>query len=286
MRPSAATAIDVLPYSTCLAILKKHNLEEQMPEESVQASREAMAIAQAIREAMAIAKIGQKELANKCKVSDKTIQRALNGFFTRTTLFRIEECLGKKFDNKVNQENLRIASKSHGSYLEDNYEDYPGDYLCYRRSFLNKNNVVVFHMVIEWCDDKNCFCFKLMHIPERESGSCNKYYRDGEIYINRDNAFIHFLMCNIGAVRIITTCPLRVDDDNTMRGIVLTMTELTTLAMQPATAPIVLQRQEAAGIEVVNRTGIFDFSHEAVSEMHEKLIETEKNYAIFNIIGS
>jgi hypothetical protein len=241
--------------------------------------------ARVIKEHLAAVAMTRKELATRCKVSDKTIQRVLKGDFSEVTLLRIKAALNMRCERpqEDNTTTGHLASVVHGSYMKLHHQRYVGDYLCYQRCPFDPGLILVSHLAISWSDEQSCLTFHETCLAGTvcARGSIARGSRGGEIHIDCLTGHLHFLHRCRGRVRLMITCPLRLDIDETMRGMVLGMSELGPLAF-PAAAAIVIAKQEAGALseeQLALRLGLRPIGDDLLREAGAKLVETERLYA-------
>lgn len=236
--------------------------------------------ARVIKEHLAAAAMSRKELATRCKVSDKTIQRVLKGDFSEITLLRIKAALNMRCDrHQENPTTAHSAPVTRASHEQIHYQYHVGDYLCYQRYPFDTDLILVSHIAISWQDDRSCLVFREMMSA---CGSAVRCLSDGEIHVDCSTGHLHFLHRGRGRVRLIITCPLRLDSDNTLRGLVLSVSNLGPLAI-PVAVPVVIAKQVGALSEeqLAARLGLFPAAHELLREVGAQLTETERAYASF-----
>jgi hypothetical protein len=239
--------------------------------------------ARVIKEHLAAAAMSRKELATRCKVSDKTIQRLLKGDFSEVTLLRIMAALNMRCDRAQDDTATGLlASAAHGSYAKLHYYCYVGDYLCYQRCQFDTDLILVTHMAISWENERSCLAFRETRLAGTvlAGDSIARCSSDGEIHIDCLTGHLHFLHRCRGRVRLIITCPLRPGTDDTMRGIALGTSELGPLAIPAAAAIVIAKQAGALGEEqLAMRLGLFPIAVEPLREAGAQLAETERLYA-------
>jgi hypothetical protein len=194
------------------------------------------AIASAIQRYLDANGLARKDLIRE-HLSKSTIEKLFQGDFTDRTLNKVEGVLKTSFQ-KQSRPRPEAASKTVGGYVFDAVEYLQGDYLCVRPMFANPANLNAYLISIVWSDEQNCLVF------DEKSRFDAKYRQIGTVYIPFGTSFMNLVSSAQGNVRtILLSLP---DSEDTLRGIISTLSNPKGSIYIPVTAPIFLRKLQPA----------------------------------------
>jgi hypothetical protein len=193
-------------------------------------------IAEAIQRYLDANGLARKDLIRE-HLSKSTIEKLFQGEFSDRTLNKVEGVLKISFQ-KPSRARQETASKSVGGYVFEAVEYLQGDYLCVRPMFANPSNLNAYLISIVWSDEQNCLVF------EEKSRFDAKYRQAGTVYIPFGTSFMNLVSSAAGNVRtILLSLP---DAEDTLRGIISTLSNPKGSIFIPVTAPIFLRKLRPA----------------------------------------
>ena len=205
-------------------------------ETSLGSKPDKKAIAVAIQRYLDANGLARKDLIRE-HLSKSTIEKLFQGDFTDRTLNKVEGVLKTSFQ-RSSRARQETASKSVGGYVFEAVEYLQGDYLCVRPMFANPSNLNAYLISIVWSDEQNCLVF------EEKSRFDAKYRQVGTVYIPFGTSFMNLVSSAQGNVRtILLSLP---DAEDTLRGIISTLSNPKGSIYIPVTAPIFLRKLRAA----------------------------------------
>src|SRR6195952_469168 len=188
------------------------------------------AIASAIQRYLDANGLARKDLIRE-HLSKSSIEKLFQGDFTERTLDKVEGILKISFRKPSAKD---TADRSVGGYVFDAVEYLQGDYLCIRPMFANPSNFNAYLITIAWSDEQKCLVF------EEKSRFDGKYRQQGTVYIPFGTSFMNLVSSAQGNVRtILLSLP---DSEDTLRGIISTLSNPKGSIYIPVTAPIFLRK--------------------------------------------
>lgn len=192
------------------------------------------AIAAKIRDELDRRGWSQRQLADKAMLGEATVFRLLKGDFSRKSLLKVQEVLGRSFDN-AQSEPVRVADLAYGAYARDLYDYYEGDYICLRAAFADPDKLVVYEMEIFWCNETRALVF-----VDRTPG----YEQRGTIHVPTGTQFLHFITLDNGSARLITAYHMP-PKGTYMRAMLMTFANPKGRELYPAASPLLMFRRDA-----------------------------------------
>jgi hypothetical protein len=188
-------------------------------------------IAERIRDYISTNGVSRKQM-ERHDLSLHTINKALIGDFSKSTLLKIEAILQTQFHTTVNRHDE--APDDMGGYTLRSVESLQGDYLCVRQMFSQQHILTRYLISIVWSTEHRCLVF---HEKNRFDV---KFTQNGKVYIPFGRSFLNLATIVEGSVRnIMLHFP---DEVGIMRGVMLTVFNPKGAINMPASCPIILQK--------------------------------------------
>jgi len=127
-----------------------------------------------------------------------------------------------------------VVAPSYGGYSYANVKDLEGRYVCFRPAFTSAGIISAYLMDLRWDDAASCLTFKE---KDREDAG---HTQRGRIYLPDGRPFMNLVTVGGGGIRLITVS--RPEEQESARGLIMTLSNPSGMHFTPACAPIVLRR--------------------------------------------
>jgi len=127
-----------------------------------------------------------------------------------------------------------VATQSYGGYSYENVKALEGRYVCLRPGFASPGVISAYLMDLRWDDAASCLTF------EEKNREDAGHTQRGRVYIPDGRPFMSFVTVAQGGIRLITVS--RPSEQDSARGLIMTLSNPSGMQFTPASAPIVLRR--------------------------------------------